>query len=67
MAKKRKPDSTRINPAGAFWLGIACFALAGVVGSMALLNENFVSAGVASGVLMLAGAGWGRLGMEKAK
>ncbi len=67
MAKKRKQASFRINPAGAFWLGIACFALAGAVGGRALLNENFVTAGVASGVLMLVGVGWGRLGMEKTK
>ncbi len=69
MAEKarKQQSNVRINPAGAFWLGIACFALAGAVGSMGMLNQQYLSVGIASGLLMLAGAGWGWMGTEKAK
>ncbi len=68
MAKKSKTRKQfQINQDGAFRLGIACFALAGAVGSGTLLNGEYTTATVATAVLMLVGIGWARLGLEKAK
>ncbi len=66
MAKKTKGHKQfQINQDGAFRLGIACFALAGAVGGATLLNAQYVTAAVVTGVLMLVGIGWGRLAMEQ--